>query len=137
MDYVWQVHAHKAAKNLVYHHPFMPYEGTHCVGERGSDTDVLAVFVADVTPTWADAYVLSDTERSYSDGTIQTNWPTEVFLGRDGGPVVRLSAVFMHSLLHNGGRDIDYLWCCPRCTGWRRLIGKPVAGPCDSPARRG
>ena len=103
-DVVWQVHAHRAAKNLAYHHPFMPFEGTHCVPERGSDTDVLAVFVADVTPKWADAYVISDVERSYSDNTIQTNWPTEVFLGRDGGPVVRLSAVFMHSLLHNGGR---------------------------------
>ena len=63
-DIVWQIHAHKAAKNLVYHHPFMPYEGTHCVGERGNDTDVLAMFVADVTPTWADAYVISDVERS-------------------------------------------------------------------------
>ena len=49
-DIVWQIHAHRARRTWLYHHPFMPYEGTHCVPERGNDTDVLAVFVADVTP---------------------------------------------------------------------------------------
>jgi hypothetical protein len=118
-DIVWQIHAHKAARNLLYHHPFMPFEGTHCVGERSSDSDVLAVFVGDVRPNRADAYVISDVERSYSENTIQTNYPTEVYLGSDGAPVVRLSAVFMHSLLH--GRD-------PRLADYFELP-EPYASP--------
>lgn len=119
------VHMHEAAVRVTYHYPLKPCEGSSRV-DLSQDGDVKAVFVADVTPEAAQVYVLSDTAQDDCDGVIPTLAPHEVFITRTGRPVVRLSDIFTHVLLHDS-RD-----------GSVTYVDQPDESPCleQSPAQQ-
>lgn len=94
------VHIHEAAERVTYHYPLKPYEGSHRI-DLSQDGDAKVVFVNDVTPDGAQVYVLSDTAQRDTETVLPTHYPHEVFIGRDGRPVVRLSDIFTHALLHD------------------------------------
>lgn len=94
------VHMHEAAGRVLYHYPLKPYEGSSRV-DMSRDGDTKAVFAADLTDSHAQVYVLSDTAQDDCDGVIPTLAPHEVFITRTGRPVVRLSDIFTHVLLHD------------------------------------
>jgi hypothetical protein len=102
------VHMHEAAHRVLYHYPLKPCEGSHRI-DLSRDGDVKAVFVADVSADDAQVYVLTDTAQEDTDNVIPTYAPRNVFIGRDGRPVVRLSDVFTHSLLHDRDGTVTYI----------------------------
>ncbi|OFB38369.1 hypothetical protein BA059_14815 [Mycolicibacterium sp. (ex Dasyatis americana)] len=102
------VHMHEAAVRVTYHYPMKPCEGSSRV-DLSQDGDVKAVFVADVTPEGAQVYVLSDTAQDDCDGVVPTLAPRNVFIGRDGRPIVRLSDIFTHALLHDPDGSVTYV----------------------------
>jgi hypothetical protein len=95
---------------VLLHYPFLPEAGSR-PNELSStaDGDALAVFVHDVRPTEAQAYVLTDRPREHTESTVQTDAPRDVWLNRDGRPVIRLTEHFAHSFVWGQDGEPTYV----------------------------
>lgn len=95
---------------LLLHYPFLPEAGSR-PNELSSvgDGDAVAVFVHDVRNNEAQAYVLTDRPRQHTESTVQTDAPRDVWLTRDGRPVIRLTEHFAHSFVWGQDGEPTYV----------------------------